>query len=425
MLDDLDYYEWNIRQISIGEILHRIEAKELILRPEYQRRSVWPNTSKSSFIESLVLNVPIPLFLVHENQNGNWEVVDGQQRLSSIYTFMKDTFKFTKLEKLYNYKDYLFSELPPQLRRKIESHSLLFCIVKNVSEEQIIDMYYRSNKFTVNLNPQELRYAYYKSSDFNDLVVAISEGVDEYEGLVGFFLQTGILRDSNVNRMADLEYTSELLALIIYKQLHDKKKILELIYEEHNTIKDEDKRNLTENIYELIEIIKHIFNAEIFKNDHSLKAEKAISLTRFRQKNDFYSLFFVLSQLRDYGEVLHLLLTTHLDNFAAFLKIMDEYISPEADIEIFSDYAIKCVSQANTKKSREYRSKFILEGIEHILGDISININLSHENINFVDNFTKQTNQLFTEFGFEKSIDMQMMSFIDVYQLLAEFYNEG
>ncbi|MDD3645215.1 MAG: DUF262 domain-containing protein [Bacteroidales bacterium] len=426
MLDNLESYEWGIRSISVDQVFNFINSKRLILRPEYQRRSVWPDSSKSSFIESIILNVPIPLFLINKISDDIWEVVDGQQRLSSIYTFMKDNFEFSKLVKLNEFNGYKYSDLPAPIQTKIKSHNLLFAIVENASEEQIIDMYYRSNKFTVNLNPQELRYAYYKNSDLKDLVISISEGENGHDGLVGFFLQTTILRESNVARMADLEYTSELLSLLIYNSLQDKKKVLDNIYDDYSTL-DEDKRlDLTENIYRVIEDIKHIFSAEIFKNEHSIKAEKALSLTRFKQKNDFYSLFFVIAQLQQNNmDALQFLLNEKLNHLAAFLKIMDEYVSPEADIEIFSKYAIKCVSQANTRKSREYRSKFLLEGIEYILGGVSLKINLDHENINLIENFEKQTNQLFSEFGFTANLDMRTMSFIDAYRLLAEFYYDA
>ncbi len=425
MLLTEEQYEWEVQRVSVETVFNFINTKKLILRPEYQRRSVWPDISKSSFIESLILNVPIPLFLLNKRSDDIWEVVDGQQRLSSIYTFMKDNFKFSKLAKLDEYKGYTFSELPIAIRDRIMSHQLLFAIVENASEEQIIDMYYRSNKFTVNLNPQELRYAYYKNSDFKDLVISISEGENGHDGLVSFFLQAGILRESSVARMADLEYTSELLSLLLYNSIQDKKKVLDNVYDEYDSLNKVTKLELTEVIYRTIENIKQIFSAQIFRNEHSIKEEKAISLTRFKQKNDFYSLFFVIFQLQQKHKVaLMQLLTETLDEFAAFLKIMDEYVSPEADIEIFSNYAIKCVSQANTRRSREYRSKFILEGITHILGGVPLEINLVHDDIRFIENFEKQTNQLFAEFGFDKYVNMQSISFIEVYGLLAEFYND-
>ena len=430
-MEDSNLYTWSLKKITVNEVVEKINSSELILRPEYQRRSVWPNSSKSSFIESLILNIPIPLFLIHLNENGQMEVVDGQQRLSSIYTYMKDGFKLTKLDKLSDLKGKFYSELSDSKKVKIREHILLFSIVDDVSENQIIDMYYRSNKFTVNLNPQEMRYAYYKDSDFKDLVVSIAEGEAEDDSLATFFLLSGILSELNINRMADLEYTSDLLALLHYKSIQDKKKVLDKIYEELIFIEEEKKLKFKTQLHETIGLIKSIFSSEVFKHGHNITAEKALSLTRFKQKNDFYSLFYVIAHLNEFNsDELHYLLTEKKDEFAIFLQIMDEYVAPEADLKLFSDYAIKCVSQANTKKSREYRSKFIFEGIIHILkiNDRNIeaiknNIHIEHPDIFLTQQLEEQINAIFEEFDFQDSINVEEMSFTQISKKLCGFYS--
>ena len=44
---------------------------------------------KSQLIESLMLNIPIPMFYVAADENGNWDVVDGLQRFSTIRDFVE------------------------------------------------------------------------------------------------------------------------------------------------------------------------------------------------------------------------------------------------------------------------------------------------------------------------------------------------
>jgi len=432
MLENNDLYSWKLQKIVVLDVFNKIKSDDLILRPEYQRRSVWPISSRTSFIESIILNIPIPLFLIHLNKKKQMEVVDGQQRLSSIFTYMNNGFKLTKLEKLTDLKGKEYSDFPQPIKEQIEKHTLLFAIVENASEKQIIDMYYRANKFTVNLNPQELRYAYYKDSDFKDLVVSIAEGESEKESIANFFLRSGILRESNVNRMADLEYTSDLLALLFYKNIQDKKKILDTIYEEQAELSGKQKKEYEIKFKEIIDQIKSIFSSEIFKNGHDINEEKALSLTRFKQKNDFYSLFYVIAHMNEFcSSELKYLLFEKKEEFATFLKLMDEYVAPEADIKIFSDYAIKCVSQANTKKSREYRAKFIFEGIVHILKKdprkveaVTKSINIEHKDIFVVNQLEEQSNIIFKEFEFNHSIKMSKMTFIQLYEALCEFYND-
>ena len=74
--------------ISFGELVSLYEKNELIVQPEYQRLFRWDQTQKTRFIESLLLNIPIPPVFVFSDQKGRWELVDGLQRVlngSGIY----------------------------------------------------------------------------------------------------------------------------------------------------------------------------------------------------------------------------------------------------------------------------------------------------------------------------------------------------
>jgi Protein of unknown function DUF262 len=74
--------------MSIGEWISLYEGGELNLYPEFQRFFRWSNHQKTSLIESLLLGIPIPPIFVSQDENGVWEVVDGLQRLSTIFEFV-------------------------------------------------------------------------------------------------------------------------------------------------------------------------------------------------------------------------------------------------------------------------------------------------------------------------------------------------
>ncbi|MGE8143133.1 DUF262 domain-containing protein [Novosphingobium sp. NPDC080210] len=61
---------------------------ELIINPEYQRLFRWDQTAKTRFIESLLLGIPIPPIFVFQDENGVWELIDGLQRLSTVFQFV-------------------------------------------------------------------------------------------------------------------------------------------------------------------------------------------------------------------------------------------------------------------------------------------------------------------------------------------------
>jgi Protein of unknown function DUF262 len=71
--------------ISIGEWISIYEKRELDIHPEFQRFFRWTLRQKSRLIESLLLGIPIPQIFVAQRSDGVWDVVDGLQRLSTIF----------------------------------------------------------------------------------------------------------------------------------------------------------------------------------------------------------------------------------------------------------------------------------------------------------------------------------------------------
>lgn len=74
--------------MSIGEIASLYKDKELDIHPEFQRIFRWNILQKSKLIESILLGIPIPSIFVSQRDDGVWDVVDGLQRLSTIFEFM-------------------------------------------------------------------------------------------------------------------------------------------------------------------------------------------------------------------------------------------------------------------------------------------------------------------------------------------------
>ena len=71
--------------MSVGELLSLYRDQELDVHPEFQRFFRWTATQKSRLIESILLGIPVPGIFVSQRENGVWEVVDGLQRLSTLF----------------------------------------------------------------------------------------------------------------------------------------------------------------------------------------------------------------------------------------------------------------------------------------------------------------------------------------------------
>jgi hypothetical protein len=74
--------------MSIGEVLSLYADGDIDIHPEFQRIFRWDDDQKSRLIESLLLRIPIPPIFVSQRPDGVWDVIDGVQRLSTIFEFI-------------------------------------------------------------------------------------------------------------------------------------------------------------------------------------------------------------------------------------------------------------------------------------------------------------------------------------------------
>lgn len=135
-----------------------IHLRQLSDRPKFQRRYVWSNRLASRLIESILLNVPIPPCYLAQDDDYALDVIDGQQRIFSVYRYTENQFVLIDLDVLKELNGKRFYELPSNLRRKIETYTLRCVIVTNDSDPDIrFEVFERLNTNTMPLNGQELR----------------------------------------------------------------------------------------------------------------------------------------------------------------------------------------------------------------------------------------------------------------------------
>jgi len=146
------------------------------LSPPYQRRLRWDRKRKSKLIESLLMNVPIPPVFLFETELAKYEVVDGQQRLSTIREFFGNEFELTGLDKWAGLNGRRYAQLPPRIQAGLQRRSLSAIILLTESGGEIKRFVFeRLNTGGVTLNPQEIRNALHGGA-FNDLLHELSRG---------------------------------------------------------------------------------------------------------------------------------------------------------------------------------------------------------------------------------------------------------
>lgn len=161
--------------MSVGELLNLYKDSELDIHPEFQRVFRWGIQQKSRLIESLLLGIPLPSLYVATNDSGVWEVIDGVQRLSTIFEFMgeldgpksngngelerKPALKLEATKHLQSLRDVEFATMDHALRLEFKRTRL---DIKVLAREQgastgKFDLFERLNTYGEPLSPQELR----------------------------------------------------------------------------------------------------------------------------------------------------------------------------------------------------------------------------------------------------------------------------
>lgn len=163
-------YDFIIRSLK-----DQVDDGTLILADDFQRRRVWDDTKASRLIESLLINVPIPVCYFAELEDGSYSVIDGQQRLTAIYRYLTDEFKLKSLRIRSDLNKTKFSQLGVSDRRSIQSRSIRCILIQKESHPEIrFDVFDRLNSNSVKLNRQELRNSLYKG-ELNKLIKELSE----------------------------------------------------------------------------------------------------------------------------------------------------------------------------------------------------------------------------------------------------------
>lgn len=150
------------KHFSLRDIVEQIRDEDINLSPDFQRDYVWKKRQKTRLIESVLLGIPLPVFYFNQDKEGAYQVVDGVQRLSTIYQFMTNNHVLDRsdLEYLDLVGGFSYSDLDQALVRRLRSTQIVVHVIEPQTPDEVkYDIFGRVNTLGSPLSAQEIRHA--------------------------------------------------------------------------------------------------------------------------------------------------------------------------------------------------------------------------------------------------------------------------
>lgn len=306
---------WDIRTLIK---VHKEE--NLNLNPPYQRRFIWSLEDQQILIESISNNYPIPNLFLLEKEKGKFDMVDGQQRSRTIISFFNEGFE-----------DFDGNKYQKELYPDFESYKISVIIIEKISNNDISieEFYGLVNSAGIHLNRPEIKKAEYYDTKFLKLI----NTCNAYPK----FKELALFTDAVLKRMNDMDFASELVVLL-KEGITDKKEKVDKVFEsditQEQSVDLENKfKKIADSLYELNKIFP-------------------IKKTRYKQRNDFYTLFGFY-----YSNNLDLDFQSYI--YQILVLISGDIYPSNDDCLSFQNYARNCVTQSNSKSARQERQNFL------------------------------------------------------------------
>jgi hypothetical protein len=345
---------------SILDLCNLYEGGNLNLDPGFQRQSVWTERDRAKLIDSILRNYPIPaIFLYRRNDEGRlvFDVIDGKQRLESIFMFTgRMRGRFATRSQLPDSDDADAMEWIDWrlLNRRGFHHRVVGYEIPVIEVDgelgDIIEVFVRINSTGKALTQQEKRHAKYYNSAFLKEASRLARRFQKY------FVKNGIFSGGQISRMKHVELISELMLSLVQGDVLNKKTALDRVMK----TKSFDGRQIAKASRLVTTTLKRV--RRMFPH---LKA------TRLKRVTDFYTLAVLIGKFEQEGLILTDRRRNRLawDLLLAFSTNVDEVREQQRRLkgtrpgqEVYRDYLLT-VSQMTDDVSQRRKREQILANI--------------------------------------------------------------
>jgi hypothetical protein len=326
------------------DLFNMMKDDSLVLQPSFQRKLVWNNKHIESFIETILLGLPFPeIYFADgeinlEKQTSKTLVVDGQQRLSTIYRYITSSSDL-ELEKIKKFED-----LTPEEQTNFFDYQIVIRELGRISEGQIRDIFKRINSVNYALNAVEISNALYEGEFINTakLILQKNESLFKEDNVFESVFSAG-----EVSRMKDLEYMLLMMSTVEEKGYFISDKEVEtyvIRYDSNYPNKDA----IIADFYEVFSLIVSCkLRPDSLWNKRSSFFTLAVELVKFKRKHSS------IPQAENLRNLLNSLEST-----------LDENKNKDTKSNKYSQYYYYTHQGTTSKKGRRIRGEVLREHLE-------------------------------------------------------------
>lgn len=153
--------DYDTRDYPLDVLLTKYKQGDFFI-PAYQRQYIWKPRNRSSFIESVLLGLPIPFMFFAGCQDGRFEIIDGVQRIKTLHEFVHGDLQLSNLPKLTQLDCFRFSDLSEATKRRFLNCTFrIIVLAEDTPSDVRQDLFNRINTSGVRASDSEIRRGSY------------------------------------------------------------------------------------------------------------------------------------------------------------------------------------------------------------------------------------------------------------------------
>ena len=212
---------------TISDLTNWYEDKTLIVNKDYQREGgIWVTNARTYFIDTILNGFPFPKITIRQiidlkSRKTIREIIDGQQRMMTISSFINSEYALSSVSE--NYGGKKFSDLDPEVQEAVLRYEVSVDMVISATEEEVLEIFRRMNSYTLALNPPEQRHASYQG----EFKWFIKDLIKTYDLML---LNFKTLTKKQISRMGDADLLTELVQILLTGVVSRSKSSLDKLY---------------------------------------------------------------------------------------------------------------------------------------------------------------------------------------------------